>query len=251
MTVPTLTPPVPSPPAPRPRSAWGAGRVVGGIVAAVFLMLAVALVMGAGLVKLADTAMRDDAGYVTGTTTSWSSPGYALRTESVDLETGSTSFDLPHRLLGTVRVTAEATTPDGVFVGVARTADVDTYLAGVAQSTVDDPFAEDGTAGTTYVDGGPLEVAPADADIWTESASGTGTRSITWEPEPGSWTLVVLTGDGTAPVGADVTIGAELPGLDALAAVLLVSGLVLGGLAGIGLWLVLRTREEAPRAARA
>lgn len=224
--------------------------MIAAMVSALFLAVGVAMVLGAGLVALADNALRDDAGYVSGTATTWTSPGYAVQTEELVLHRGAASFDLPHRVLGTVRVTADPIGADGVFVGVARTADVRGYLTGVAHTTLSDPFDAEG-ADTAYADGEAPRIAPEDADIWATSASGTGSRTVTWEPEPGSWTLVVMNQDATAPVATDVSLAAELPGLHTVAAVLLVTGLVVGGLAGMGLWLVLRKREEAPRAARA
>ena len=45
----------------------------------------------------------------------------------------------------------------------------------------------------------------------SESVAGTGTETITWEADEGDWTLIVMNGDATAPVTADVAIGATAP----------------------------------------
>ena len=77
-------------------------------------------------------------------------------------------------LLGTARLRATGTQPDSpVFIGVAPSSDVETYLRGAGYSTVDE--FDDGDV--TYIEhaGGPPAVAPADSDIWTAQASGTGT----------------------------------------------------------------------------
>lgn len=73
---------------------------------------------------------------------------------------------------------------------------------------------------------------PGDTDIWTEEASGTGAVALVWPAEDGDWTLVVMNADGSADVGADVSVGATLPWLGWAAVVLLVG-------AGIGLLLSL------------
>jgi hypothetical protein len=51
----------------------------------------------------------------------------------------------------------------------------------------------------------------------------------------------MLDGDWSSDVCSS-DLGAELPVLDTLGAVLLVAGLVLVGLSGIGLWLAVRQR---------
>ncbi len=240
MTAPTLTPPVP--PQPQTTQRWGVGRVLAIVASSLLLLLGVGLLVGAGGVQLADSVLRDDAGYVSSDATSWTSPGYAARSERLDLRRGPLSFDLPHRMIGDVRVTADPTGADGVFVGIGRTADVNRYLRGVAHSTVHDPFDPDGSADPTFVDGGSPRVAPTEAGFWAAASTGTTTQSLVWEPEPGTWTLVVMNREGTTPVAADVTVGAELPMLGTTAAVLLVAGLVTMGVGGLGLWLAVRAR---------
>lgn len=225
-----------------PRRPWSAGRVLATVAAVLFLVLGVGMLAGGGTLRLADGTLRNDDGYVMGSAHAWQSPGYAVRSESAEIHTDSTTLDLPERLLGTMTATADPATPNGVFLGVARTADVERYLADVARSTVVEPFGDNGEPTLTFVDGGSPGVAPTDATFWAASASGRGPQQITWEPEDGEWTLVVMNGEGTTPVAADVAIGAEVPVLDTLGTVLLVAGLVVVGLSGIGLWLALRRR---------
>ena len=238
MATATPSPPLVQPPPPPPSRPWGAGRIIATVAASVFLLLGLGLIVGGAGVKIADATLRED-GYLMGNTTTWQSPGYAVRSESAQIHTDSTEFDLPDRILGKLRVTADPGTANGVFVGVARTADVDRYLRGVATSTIKDPFGG-ARAETTFVDGGSPRVAPTDATFWEASAAGTGEQTITWKPRAGDWTLVVMNGEGTTPVSADVAVGAELPVLGTVGIVMLVVGLVMIGASGIGLWLALR-----------
>jgi len=68
---------------------------------------------------------------------------------------------------------------------------------------------------------------------------------VTWEPEDGDWTVVVMNSDGTAPVRADVSAGAEVPILDDVAIGMLVSGFVLMVFSALVLWLAIRRRSAA------
>jgi hypothetical protein len=83
----------------------------------------------------------------------------------------------------------------------------------------------DGTV-TTYVDGGAPGSAPYDEDFWVASTHGPDQQTLTWEPEAGTWSLVVMNDRGTRPVAADVTVAAELPVLGKVTLGLLVAGLL-------------------------
>ena len=218
--------------------------------AAVFLLIGTGMLLGGAALHFADSNMRDGQGYFMGSTAAWDSPGYAVRSDVAVLHRNPGGIDLPPWLLGSVQVTADPATSNGVFIGIARTAAVDRYLRGVAHSTVDNPVLgrhDQMMSRYRFVDGGSPAVAPADATFWAVSASGPGQQTINWAPEAGSWTIVVMNGEGTTPVAADVTVGAEVPVLDELGTALLVSGLVVVALAGVGMWLTIGTAQEADR----
>ncbi|MFC7493577.1 MULTISPECIES: hypothetical protein [unclassified Nocardioides] len=243
MTTTPTHPPVP-PTAPRPPSSgpWTIGRVIAVVTAALVLMLGTLLaVTGAGMAATS-AVLRDDDGFFTSTPSTWESPGHAVRSENVSLHRGPMMPNLSGRMTGTVEVTARATTGDDVFVGIARSSDVDRYLRGVAASTMVDPWDEDGPR-AYFTDGGSPRVAPDEVPIWVASASGSGSERIDWDPRSGDWTLVVMNADGTTPVSAEVTLAAELPIVNVAGVTLIVSGLILLVLSGVGLWLAVpRTR---------
>ena len=194
--------------------------------------------------RFADSALRDQTGYLMSSSVELTSPGYAITSESAELHDGVATVDLPERWLGTVKVKADAQGPDGVFVGIAPTSDVEQYLQGIAHSVVLDPAGDDGrTPDVDFTEGGPPSTSPTDAGFWAESAAGTGAQTITWEADEGDWTLVVMNGDATAPVTADVAIGATAPVLGDVALFLLIAGLVTGALAGLVLYLALSRRS--------
>jgi hypothetical protein len=193
------------------------------------------------VLRFADGALRDEAGYLTSSSVEVHSAGYAVTTETIELHDGTGAF-LPERWLGTVKVEATGHTGNGVFVGIGPSADVDRYLAGVAGSVLVDPAGDDGRAELRFTDGGSPAVAPQDAEFWVASADGTGKQTLTWEAEAGDWTLVVMNGEGTTPVRADVAVGATAPILDDVALFLLAAGLTVAAVAGVVLTLTLRRR---------
>jgi hypothetical protein len=237
-----MPPPTAPPPAP---SRWSAGRIIAAILAGLLLLTGFGVLVGGAAMSLAATVLRDDDGFITSPRVDWRSEGYAVRTESAEIHIDAGAVDMPDRLIGDVRVTADPASDAGVFIGLARTEDVDGYLAGVAQSVVDDAWADE-EADMAFVDGGPPEAAPGDVDFWEVSASGQGEQSITWEPRNGDWTLVVMNGEGTTPVDAEVTVGAEAPVVGTVGVVLIISGLVIIGLGGLGLALALWRRRSGP-----
>jgi hypothetical protein len=194
--------------------------VVGGSLA---LLVALVLLAGGAFLRLGDGFLRDSDGYLSTSEMSFDSPGFAVRSQSVHLP-GWGDDQRPQEWLGTVRVQAHALTDDGVFLGIARTSDVNAWLDGVAHTRIVRRDG-DGTV-TTYVDGGAPVSAARDQDFWVASADGPDEQTLTWEPEAGTWSLVVMNDQGTRPVSTDVSVGAELPVLDRVTLTLLLSGLV-------------------------
>ena len=104
-----------------------------------------------------------------------------------------------------------------MFVGIAPTQDVDSYLRSTAHSTVTDldysPFQAD------YRDhrGGAPATPPSEQRFWTASAQGSDTQTVRWDVESGSWSVVVMNADGSAGVDAGVSAGAKVPFLTPIA----------------------------------
>lgn len=247
----TSTPLRPTVPSPGPNEAarwrpWTPGRVIGVVASVVFLVIGSVIGLAGAAVIGVSVAVRDEGMYTSAPTT-WSTTGYAIRSEEVSLHSGAMMPAAPSRMMGEVEVTATTMTGHDVFVGIARTADVEQYLGEVARSTVEDPWA--GAADDTrFTAGGEPAMPPSAAPVWITSASGPGTQTIRWTPRTGRWCLVVMNEDGTAPVAADVTVAAELPIVDVAGATLLATGLVVLIVSGIGLWLAVpRAPHHRPR----
>ena len=216
---------VPPPPPPR----MGPGRVIAVVLGALLLLPALGLVAGGGVLLWADTWGRDDDGYLFTATDEFSTAGYALVSDRIELETDADWVPLS-AALGTARLEAAGTdTGEDVFLGVGPTSDVEAYLAGVERTVVDNLGLDTSAADQELVPGSAPDGLPTEQDFWTVEASGTGTQQLSWEPAEGSWTLVIMNADGSPGVAVDARIGATTPALGGLA----------WGLLGVGLFLVL------------
>ena len=236
------------PTSPPSGSHWGAGRVIAVVLGSMMAMTSLGLLAGGVALKIGDSVLRNDAGYLMSSTKTYGSPGLAVTSQSIDLNSGDANVDVASRWLGTVRIEAQSRSADSIFVGIAPTSDVDAYLQGVAHTTVTDPSGDRGRPETTYVDGTTTALQPAGETFWSATAQGSGKQVVTWEPEDGDWTIVVMNSDGTAPVQARVSAGAEVPALDTVIIVLLVAGVVLLALSVLVLVLAIRRRPAPERA---
>ena len=214
----TPQPPWTQPPADR----WGPGRVVALILGIVLLLLpGLGLLAAGGVLLWADQAERADDGYLYSAQDGFSTEGYAMVSERIDLATGADWVPLS-AALGTARV--EVTGADDVFIGIAPLAEGRAYLDGVERTVIDDLGIDTSARAQELVPGGAPSGPPTEQDFWVAQASGAGTQQLSWEPADGNWLLVVMNADGSADVAVTARVGATAPALDGLA-----WGLIAGG----------------------
>jgi hypothetical protein len=212
------------------RSAWTGGRVVAVVLASLVLLVSLGLGAAGTALLVADTTLRDDDGYLMTERMAFTTSTPALTTESMELHDDSASGVVPEVLVGKAKLRVVGEGAAAVFVGIARSDDVDRYLDGVAHSEVVDVAGPPHRRRPVYreVQGGEVSGPPADAGIWDASVVGPGTQSLVWEPRDGDWTIVVMNADGSPVVTVSAAIGATVPVLSWGGGTLLV--LALGGL---------------------
>jgi hypothetical protein len=192
------------------------GRSIALIVTGALASLVAAGLLAVGGVALWGDAQKDSDGYLSTDTHRFEAGTRALATENLDIDLDGGDLVMDTGDLGKVRLKVESRDDKPVFVGIARTSDVNDYLAGVSHTTLTDvstsPFEAD------YDDhaGDRRPVAPADSQIWAASEQGSGKQTLNWEIHDGDWSVVVMNADGSAGVDADVSTGAKVPFLDEL-----------------------------------
>ncbi|MFZ0014179.1 MAG: hypothetical protein WAL25_08705 [Acidimicrobiia bacterium] len=164
-------------------------------------------------------SQKSPDGYVTGRAAPLSSHGYAIASTDIDLGPVPDEW-IPANFLGTFRVEAESDLGSPLFIGVGPSEDVAAYLADVAYTEVTDVEAfgvgvirigsSGGDSPIEHV-GSATPQPPGSVDFWTVSTQGDGLQQVDWEPESGSWTLVIMNSDGAPGVGVSTSVGVNTP----------------------------------------
>jgi hypothetical protein len=224
--------------APAARSGGGAaGKIALLVVGGIFGLISLGVLAGGVTAVVYDQTQRDSAGYLSSSFEGYSTGTYALVSEKVELDTPG-SDSVWDNVLGTVRIESQADHP--VFVGIARTADVASYLGSVRRETARNLFDRHGlqTLGTRAP-----ATAPGEQGFWVASAEGSGSKQLTWDVRDGNWQVVVMNADGSRNVDANLAIGAELPNLLWMGIAALVAGGLVLGLAVLMILLGARRRS--------
>ena len=229
---------------PPPVERLGPGRVVALVLGIVLLLLpGIGLVASGGVLLWADTSDRTD-GFIFSPREEFSSDGYALVSERIELATDADWLPLSVAL-GTARVDVSGTGGEEVFVGIAPVDDAMAYLGNVQRTVVDDLGFDAPASSYDQIDGGEPSGPPTDQDFWIASASGPGTQQLTWDPAEGDWMFVMMNADGSAGVSVEARIGATAPALGGIAWGLIGGGLFLMLLGVLVMVLALRRRRPA------
>src|ERR671914_433467 len=203
-----------------------AGRIALVVTGALTALFASALMLGGGLALYGEVE-KDNDGYLTTDAHRFSADTRALATENLDADLDGGDWVVEPGDLGKVRLEAESRDGKPLFVGIARTTDVERYLNGVPHTTVHDvetgPF-DSFDADYTRHAGNGHPASPEHADIWAASNQGSGLQTVDWEIEDGDWSVVVMNADGSLGVDADISAGADVPFLNELGWTALGSG---------------------------
>src|SRR5688572_2274730 len=215
------------------------GRIAALIAAGVAALLAVGFIAAGALLLWGDSE-KDDQGYLSTGKERYAASTYALASDNLDIDLDGAGWIMDRDDLGNVRLEVQPSAGKPVFVGIARTSDVDDYLRGTSHTSVTDvdysPFH------ASYRDhaGDRRPALPADQGFWAASAQRSGTQTVAWDVEDGDWSIVVINADGSRVVDTDVRAGADFAFLGTLAWVSLGGALVLLIVAGTLVYLGVR-----------
>jgi hypothetical protein len=197
------------------------------VIGCLALLPALGILISGGALAIAQAAATDDDGYFRFTLDRVESDGVAVAStplsfDDVDDEAGPWVLDwldLDLRL----RVDGALTTDD-VFVGIARSDEVDRYLANTEHTEIVE--IDHHTPRYREVTGLDRAAPPLDQTFWAASTSGPGEQELTWNARGGRWSVVVMNADGSPNVAADIEIGARSDVVTPVAITLLVAGAI-------------------------
>ena len=194
---------------------WSAGRIAAVVTGSLAGLLAIGL-LGLGAVALWGDSLKDEKGYLSTDTERFGASTRALATENLDVDLDGADWIAESSDLGEVRLEVASQAGQPVFVGIARSDEVSSYLRDVAHTTVTDVDSSPFEASYSPADGERKPVPPAEAGIWAASSHGKGIQTLTWDIDDGDWSVVVMNEDGSPGVYADISGGAKVPFLDEL-----------------------------------
>ena len=201
------------------RDRTGAAALMG---ASVTGLVAFALFLAGGLLLWANGHYKDADGFLTTPNQRFESSSYAITTRNLEVGAGAPGFLLKADRYGTIRLETMAKGGKPLFVGIARTRDVEAYLKGSAHSEVSDIDYAPFRARYDQHQGARPPGPPAEQKIWTAE----GEHALTWDVQSGDWSVVVMNADGSRNVAAAVSAGARVPYIAEIAYVTLGVGLL-------------------------
>lgn len=211
-----------------PTQRLGRGRVVRLAFGSLGLVAALVLIGGAIAAIVGLETKRDATGYVVTHTHHYRTSSYALSTESLNVGGVTGVLEAGLVRLRITATSAEAAKP--LFIGIARTRDVDRYLARTEHDELRDIGFDPFTVGYRRLGSGAPPALPSRQSFWQTRASGPGPQAISWPVRRGTWTAVVMNADGSRNVDVDAQLAARLSGAWWFVAV----GFVLGALSLVG-----------------
>jgi hypothetical protein len=216
-----------------------AGRILAIIAGALAALIALGLLAGGGVLLWAYGTKRDDDGYYSTRYERFGSPGYAVRSDDLDL---GTDADWLFDQFGTIRIRSRNAPSRPLFLGIGREADVERYLSGVEHEVVTDVDLDPWQVTYRHEPGSRQPARPGSQSFW----AARGSDVVTWDVEEGRWVAVLMNADGSRGVTAQISVAAKSGLVLWSGIIVLVLGVLSAALAVFLLRLGLRSRSPGP-----
>lgn len=224
-----------------------AGRIVLIIVGALFVLGALSATAAGGAVVWASQYHKDSEGFHVTDPMRIESASYAAVSDTIEINRGA-SKALDWLGMDRIKVRVENDDPHRpVFLGIAKSRDVDAFLSDVRHDEIDDVDVFDSSFEYDRKPGSAQPEAPGSQGFWLEQAEGTGAREIVFDLKEGKFAIVAMNADASEGIEMETVFGIKSSGvivllgvgLFVLAAILLAGGVVM---------LVFGARKPRPKA---
>ncbi len=185
------------------------------------------LTIAGGTALWANAALKDDEGYLTTKTIQIDKDSYAVVSEPAEIHVGSFwGWDLGDLVSFKVEGSNNNSTKD-IFIGVASESDINNYLNDVAYDEIIGFHINPDEFEYRHHDGNSTPAAPPVSEtFWTHSVNGSGTQTLYWDLESGTWVVAVMNADGSEGVDVSVVFGAKIPWLFPMGLGFVIGGVV-------------------------
>jgi hypothetical protein len=222
----------------KPRKDWPIVKIVSVLIGVIVIIAAIGLLFGGTAVLWVQSEFSDDAGFLTMWDVRVHTNSYAVVLQDVDL---NMDIDVPANFWApnpgdfvTVKLVGASNYPSKeVFISIAMKDDALNYLREVEYDEVSHcdwdykPGIE--TPPQIFYErhaGSAPSGPPTMHSFWAAHASGDGTHTLMWEPEVGSFWIVVMNSDGSAGIDLDMRLGVKVPILRTVGIGLTIGGIV-------------------------
>jgi hypothetical protein len=241
----------------RPRfTMWNFGSILAVLFGGLLILVSVGLMLGGGAIIKVHSNLSESEGFLMSSEVRLQSDTYAIVMQGVNINKSidARAFDLSDFV--TKKLVGRSNDPTKeLFMGIATDTDASGYLNSVEydQVLIDsswhnrpwDVWFSD--SHSTHPGLAPSQV-PTDLTFWEASTKGSGTQTLLWEPDKGSFWVVVMNTDGSSDVDFDMQIGAQASILRIIGYGLLIGGFIILGVGGFIFYLVtLRARSSVYR----
>jgi len=203
-----------------------AGKILLLVFGVIVVLVAFGLMAAGGSALWANSALTDDEGYFSTETILIDKDSYAIVSEPTDIEVGSWwAWDWGDLVIFKVKGSNDDPSKN-IFMGVADESDLSDYLMDVEYDEVIELDINPDRLEYRNHPGNSEPAAPTTQTFWEEKAHGPGTRTLEWELEAGTWSLVAMNEDGSAGLDLSIVFGAKVPWLFGIGLGLLLGGIV-------------------------
>lgn len=220
------------------REPWGIVHIGILLISVIVLIISFGLIMGGTSIRSIQELMTDEEGFIISNTRLLEVPSYGIVADEIDFNIDPIGWRFFDRRGGFIKfkIITESTTPDKeIFLGVARQEDAFSYIDSMEYHEIREinmgwDVLDDGTSETTYTlhQGGPPSAPPTVHSWWIEHGISAKPQTIIWEPQAGSYYLVMMNADGSPSVSARVNLGVQMPFFTGIGNVLIVMGIFVG-----------------------
>ena len=203
--------------------------------AAVTGLIAFALFLAGGLLLWANGHYKDADGYLSTGSQRFASHGYALTTPSLEIGAGAPGFLLKADRYGTVRLDRDA---EGRQAAVRRRRPHPRRRRLPARRRPQRGLRHRLRAVQRPLHAAPRHAPPRPPAGAADLGGPAARTALTWNVQPGDWSVVVMNADGSRGVAAAVSAGAKVPYIAEFGY----------GTLGVGLLFIIATPRSRPTA---